>query len=218
MTTPKEALHAVARAISDSGKLPSDMGVVLREADETSDDADVDMPLLEIQIESSDYVVTNNTDRVGYVTDGNGNKVGRIFDAEYELTLRLDLWTIEDTPYNADELGAALRDALYPYSSYGPDKPFVDHDGNQIDKIGRFVINEGSRDDEFIRTPTVRRWTQTVELWACETFTTDEDTVLDVDTPLHFEDEDGDGLIESTFEPTDNSDKTAANSSTIEAQ
>lgn len=197
MATPKESLNAVARAIANSRELPDEMSVLTQEADESADDADVDMPLLELQISEVDFVLTNNSDRTGFIVDDDGNKVGRIFDSEYEMSLQIDLWTTQKDPYDPDELGARLRDALYPYTSLGPDKMFRDASGEPLDRLYRFELGTGERADELIRTPSVRRWSQEVELWACETFMTEAEYIENVDGPKYgeFEDTDGDGTI-----------------------
>lgn len=183
MVTPKESLQAVALAIARSGKLPSEMSVLLEEADESSENADVDLPLLEIEIDGVDNVVVSNSDFVGYVTDDNGNHVGRVYHSEYEMTLDVQLWTTTDDGYDPDDLGERLRDALYPYSSYGPQQSFRDEDGSAIDQITYFTLGNGDRVDDLITSPTVRRWTQEVELWGCEEFRTNEDYITNVVYP-----------------------------------
>jgi hypothetical protein len=199
MTTPREAMERVALAVADSDKLPSDMSLLLQEADTSADDADVDLPLLEIQPVDIENVVVHNTDLVGYVTDNSGNRTGRIYYSEYEMTISLDIWTTRNDGYDPDDLGEDLREALYPYSSYGPQRPFLDEEQVPDDQITYFRIADGERTDDLIQTPTVRRWSQEVELWGCEEFRTDEDYIVDVNYPKSgdFNDSDEDGVTES---------------------
>lgn len=200
MVSPKESLQAVALAIARSGELPSEMSVLLEEADETSENADVDLPLLEIEIMDVDNVVVSNTDFVGYVTDGSGNHTGRVYESEYELSLDLNLWTTTDDGYDPDDLGERLRKALYPHSSYGPQKSFRDEEGAAIDQITYFTLGNGDRVDDLLMSPTVRRWNQEVELWASEEFRTDEDYITDVIFPSDgdLNDSDDNGVISNT--------------------
>lgn len=193
-------METVAKAIANSGQLPSDMSLLLQEADTRADDADVDLPLLEIQPVTVDNIVLHNTDLVGYVTDDDGNRTGRIYYSEYEMTISLDLWTTKDDGYDPDDLGERLREALYPYSSYGPQQPFLDDEQNPIDQITYFRLDSGERTDDLIQTPTVRRWSQEVELWGCEEFRTDEDYITNVTYPSSgdLNDSDGDGTVDST--------------------
>lgn len=176
-------METIATAVAKSGELPSEMSLLLQEADSASDDADVDLPLLEVTPMDVDNVVVSNTDLVGYVTDDDGNRTGRIYYSEYEMTIQLDIWTTKDDGYNPDDLGASLRRALYPYSSYGPQQKFLDDNNNPIDQITYFRLVSGQRTDELIQTPTVRRWSQEVEVWGCEEFRTDEDYIASVDYP-----------------------------------
>lgn len=200
MVSPRNAMESVAKAVANSDKLPAEMGVTLREADMDSDDADVDMPLLEIQPVEVDNVVVHNTDFVGYVTDNAGNHVGRVYHSEYEMTISLDIWTIADSEYDPDSLGRRLREALYPYASHGPQNDFVDENGNPLDDITYFRLDTGERADDLIQTPTVRRWSQQVELWGYEEFSTEEDYITEVSYPdwHDLNDDDNDGMIENT--------------------
>lgn len=193
-------MESVARAVANSGQLPDDMSLLLHEADTSSEDADVDLPLLEIQPTEIEHVVVNNTDLVGFVTDNEGNRTGRIYYSEYEMEMTLDIWTTKNDGYDPDDLGEELRDALYPYSSYGPQQPFLDEDGVPIDQITYFRLGSAERVDDLIQTPTVRRWSQEVELWGCEEFRTDEDYITTVDYPSDgsYNDSDGDGTVDST--------------------
>lgn len=200
MVAPSEAIEAVARSIAESGNLPDNMGLVLHEADQESEDADVDLPALEIEIDENTRVYPNNTDLAGWTTDSDGNRTGRIYHSEYELSIQMDIWTSANDSYDPNKLGQALRSALHKHSSYGPQEPFFDENGNELDEIYRFVIDEGSREDDVIQTPTLRRWRQNIELWAYEEFVTSEDYILNVVYPTDgdFNDADGDGVISDT--------------------
>lgn len=199
MTSPRDALKAVARAVANSGELPNEMSVLLQEADESADDADVDLPLLEIQLSSADEVNLHNSDFLGFTTDEDGNHTGRVYTSEYELEIEMSIWTVKDDGYSPDELGERLRKALYPYSAYGPAQDFPDSEGNALDDINFFRLLDGERSDDILQTPTVRQWTQTAALLGCEQFRTDEDYILSVDSPKsgEFSDVDGDGLIDN---------------------
>jgi len=200
MVSPRDTMETIATAVAKSGELPSEMSLLLQEADAASDDADVDLPLLEVTPVEVDHVVVNNTDLVGYVTDDDGNRTGRIYYSEYEMTIQIDIWTTKNDGYDPDDLGEGLRRALYPHSSYGPQQPFLDEDSNPIDQITYFRLRPGERTDDLIQTPTVRRWSQEVEVWGCEEFRTDEDYIAAVSYPSDgdFNDSEEDGTVDST--------------------
>lgn len=200
MVSPRGSMESVARAIARSDEVPSDLGLSLQEADTDNDDANIDMPLVEIQPVDVEHVVVNNDDLVGYVTDDEGNRVGKIYFSEYEMEIDINLWTTKGDGYDPDDLGERLRKALYPHSSYGPQQSFLAEDGEEIDQITYFRLGEGERADDLIQTPTVRKWSQTVELWGCEEFRTNEDYIASVDYPASgdFNDSDNDGVIEDT--------------------
>jgi len=200
MVSPRDAMEAVARAVANSGKLPADLSVLLHEADQANDDADVDLPLLEIQPITVENIDIENTDLVGFTVDNDGNQTGRIYFSEYEMGIQLDLWTTKDDGYDPDNLGRLLREALYQYSSYGPADDFTDESGDPIKAITYFTLGDGERDDGLFDTPTVRRWSQDVELWASEEFRTEDDHIVSVDYPEDGElnDSNEDGTVENT--------------------
>lgn len=183
MVSPRDSLDAVVRSVANSGELPREMSVLTHEADQDQQDADIDLPLLEVLLLEADDVVVSNTDLIGWITDGNGNRIGRRYFSEYEMTLQLNIWTGVGGGYDPDDLGEKLRNALYTHSSYGPAEPFLDESGSPIDAISYFDIVMGERVDDLLQTPTVRRWRQEVELWAHEEFRTEEDYIVDVNYP-----------------------------------
>lgn len=200
MTTPRDALKAVARTIANSGELPSEMSVVLQEADTENEHADIDLPMIEIQLSEVDNVVLNNSDLIGFITNDNGNRTGRIYHSDYEMTITIDIWTTPDDGYDPDDLGERLRKALYPHVSKGPQEPFLTDDGDEIDDISYFEFGLGDRVDDLLQTPNVRLWSQEVELWAAEEFHTDEEYITSVDYPADgdFNDTDNDLVISDT--------------------
>lgn len=184
MVSPRDSLQAISLAVANAGELPAETSVLLEEADEESDNADIDLPLLEMRIDNVDNVVVSNTDFVGVKKDSNGNEVGRIYRSEYEMTVDMNIWTAANNDtYSPDDLGEKLRSSLYQHSSYGPDDPFVDEDGNTITDITYFRLGDGERTDDLVQSPTVRKWSQEAELWAYESFNTDKDYIVSVDYP-----------------------------------
>jgi len=184
MVSPMDAMKTVGDTIIRSGELPEETNVLLQEADEESDDADVELPLLEIELIEIDDVEILNTEFVDFALDDDGNQIGRIFLSEYEMMMRLNLWSTKGDGIDVDKLGETLRRVLYRHSSYGPQKPFLDGDGNEVDDITFFQIDRAERTDDLATTPTVRRFTHEVELWGYEQFQTDEGSpVSGFDTP-----------------------------------
>ena len=176
MVAPNDAVHELIERIAEQGYLPDEMSVIFHEADEDNDDSDEDLPLLEVQIDSTDRPQLTNNDLVGHKVDDSGNRIARVYESTYELTLELNIWTAGKTNNDPNEFGNDLRRALYPFSSHGP--------GLSIDDdIYYIVIGDGAREDDIIQTPTVRKWQQEVELWAVERFSTDEEPIEEIDFP-----------------------------------
>lgn len=197
MTSPRESLEAVKRAIDSAGRLPEEISYLLHEADAAGQDSDVSLPLIEIQPLTSERVNPNNTDFVGFTTDDAGNHTGRIYRSQYELSAQIDVWTAQGGRYSPDDLGEAVRRSLYQHASHGPDKPFRDENEQVIDSMFRFELGDGERADDLVQTPTLRRWRQDVVIWAYEEFKTTEDYIVSVDYPSDLHDSDGDNVIEN---------------------
>lgn len=181
MVTPSEVLSAIERSLQSNSSVPDELSYLLHEADSSSSDADVTLPLVEIQITNNDRVHLLNTEFAGYKTDDNGNQTGYVYHSEYELLLQIDVWTASGGDHEVNNLGDIVRNALYTHSSFGPQQPFADENGDDIDEIFRFSMEEETRADDLISTPTIRRWRIDAEVWAYEQFTTDEDYIVSID-------------------------------------
>jgi hypothetical protein len=116
------------------------------------------------------------------------------------MTISIGIWTAENDNYDPDAMGKRLREALYPHSSYGPSRPFLDEENNPINGITYFRLAEGDRVDDLVQNPTVRRWSQEVELWGLEEFKTSEDYIVGVNYPSSgdFNDSNDDGVTDNT--------------------
>lgn len=182
MVSPSDAMLGLGLALNRSDKIPDEMSYLLHEADLQNDDANVDLPMIEITPVDVDHVHPSNSDFVDFTTNDEGSQTGRVYHTEYQMEVEIDIWTASDGGYDVDELGDALREALYPHSSFGPQEPFLDEDGKEM-QIFRFSIESGERQDDIIQTPTVRRWRQEVEIWAFDEFQTTHDPVDGVSPP-----------------------------------
>lgn len=183
MVSPKDSLEAVERAVKRSDKLPDQTSYLLEEVDAEGSDADVSLPVVEMELIASERVRPNNSDLVGYKTDASGNRIGRVYHSQYEMSVEINIWTAEGGSHDPDDLGERLREALYMHSTNGPARPFRDVNERPIDSIIRFQLGDGERADELVQSPTLRRWRQEIELWGHDEFTTSDDTILEVDFP-----------------------------------
>jgi len=179
MVTPTQALYEVRDAIIDSGKLPESVTYIVQEVDQDGLEAGAKVPVIQLTPVTSARITAFNTDRADFVTDDDGNQVGRIYHAEYEMTIQIDILTV-DNRSNEDEwinpLSDALREALYEYDSAGPSRQIVE-------SIWKVNTDEGERIDDLTMNPTLRRWRQDVTLWSYEEFDTTEDYIVDVTLP-----------------------------------
>lgn len=171
---PRDVIERVVLAVKESGRLPDETNYVGYEPN--MDTEAIKLPLLEVVTISQARIAEHNTDEVGVVEDDSGNSVGRVFDALYQLTIEVNIWTAHGSKYDPNVLGDKVYTALYEYDSHGPDR-------NLADEIWRVRLGDGEPDEDFTTSPTLRRWSQTVDIWAHESFTTDEEYIVDVSPP-----------------------------------
>lgn len=174
MARPKDLIAIVVDALRDSGNLPSSMNYVGYEPNIDTDA--IKLPLLEVDVVSEARIDSSNTDVQGYIEDDAGNRVGRVFHALYNLTLEVNVWTAQGSKHDPKDLGDTVYATLYKYDDAGP--------GDDLsDDVWRVRLGDGETDDDFTTSPTLRRWSQQLDLWAFEEFTTDEDYITGVDYP-----------------------------------
>lgn len=196
---PDETITAVRDSIESSPNVPSDVDYLEKEPDLTGDEGNVKLPLVTIQPVSEVRITDFNTDLSDYVLDSNGNRVGRVFTGEYRLDLQIDIWTASGSSHDQRDIGNAVWDALYPHDSKSAGRSFTDSNGSDIQSIWKVRVGDGEPANDLAKTPTLRRWRQSLTLWAFHRFDTTEDYVATVNGPSDdgFSDSDGDGMLEN---------------------
>jgi hypothetical protein len=179
MAVPTEILQSIVTALEDSDAMPDGVSYLQQRRDGDGLDADVPLPVVQLNIPVATSITEFNSDTVGFVTDDEGNNIGRVYHSEYELTVQADIITVDELSnedHHIESLIESLRTALYEYDSAGPAEELHED-------IWRFQLGTGERGDELNNTPTVRRWVQDIECWSYEEFRTTEDTITGVVLP-----------------------------------
>lgn len=192
-------MDAVKRTVEQQGIVTSDLNYIEpgNEPDTTGSDQGVKLPVFVIQPLDKIALDEFNTDRVGYVTDSDGNQVGRIYHSEYRLDLQLSVWVAEGSKHDVDEIGNDVWHSMYYHDEGGPGNPLPDANGNPVPTVFKFRVQDGTRDDDLTRNMTLRRWHQDVAIWAAHEFKTTEDYIATVEFPDTYQDTDGDGMVEA---------------------
>lgn len=203
---PNEIVSAVRKTIENSNNLPSQTSYLEHEPDLQGEDAGLHLPLVTVRPISNLRIRNFNTDRVGYTYDAQGNQTGRVFEAEYRLNLRINIWTAaQSSGPDVRELGEKVWDALYPHDTAGPDQPLPDMQDFDPDAVFRLTVRQGEAANDMTMTPSLRRWRMSVWAWATHEFTTTESYVTGVTIPGDgdFSDLDDDGMISSKDDSQD---------------
>ena len=170
MVTQREAVDVIRDTLSGHPDLPEDMSYLIREADPDGEDAAVSVPLIEIQDVTNERDDPSNSNLVGYQTTDDGARTGQIYETKWEMRLQLDIWTAAGSDYEVDNLAKILRRILYTYDSRGAGAPFKDTEGNIVEDIYDFSMQEGERNDSLVETHSVRRWRQYARVRGAEQF------------------------------------------------
>lgn len=175
MARPDEIIDALIYQLEASDVVSSDVTYLNEEVDSTGKNADVFLPVIEIQEADVTWLSEFNTDRVDIeFTDDFAEEVYR---AEYELILQLDVWVADTSKWSPDEIGEDARRVLYQYESAGLSKTLVDREGNLLPEIWKFSLTDAGRPDDLSGTFSVRKWRQEIEIWAYEEYRAKKDVI-----------------------------------------
>lgn len=171
MVNQRETIEIIGRTLKESPKIPDQMSYLLREADPEGADANVSVPLIEIQNIDTTRDDPTNSNFVDYLTNDAGEQVGYVYQTTWEMSLEIDIWTADGSDNDVDEFAAQMREVLYAYDTRGHDKQFRDENGEPVSDIWGFALQDGQRNDSLVETPSVRRWRQNARVRGAEVFT-----------------------------------------------
>jgi len=190
--TPQQVLDAIVRGLKASASFTGG-DYSTQELDPSGAGNRFEQPIVTLQPTGTVRADRWNTDLVGYTTDANDNRTGRIFDAIFEMNIQLDIWVAAgNSDLDASALGGDLQRALFQFDSQMVDRAFPDGDGGTVDGITKFLVEDGRRQDD-LAGPGVRRWRQELSARFRSRVTTDDEYVEEVDTPTDGEATGGDG-------------------------
>lgn len=174
MVRPDTALESVVTALKESGRLPDSTTYSIYELDADGGQANLRPPIVEITTTDVVRSDPHNTDLTGMATDNNGNEIGYIFTAKFEMPFEIDVWTAEGGSYDPHEIGEHVRYALYQYDDqqYGDPLPDPDAPDTTLGEVEKFMMGDGQVRNDLSMTPALRRWRQTGEVWFHETVNT----------------------------------------------
>jgi hypothetical protein len=182
MVSYEQAVEVIRDNIDRDSRLPDRMSYIIHEADQEGQHANVSLPLIEMQIANVSRDDRNNTTKRGFVFDTDGNRVGRLFESKWEMELYLNIWTVDGSDYNVDELASVVKTVLFDHDELGPDEPFTMDGGEPVDDIWGFRLGDSERTDEFGQTPSVRRLRLTATVRGLEEYRqTGEDPILETE-------------------------------------
>lgn len=174
MVQSHTVLQSLVTALKESGRLPSATTYSTWELDQDNGQANVKPPVVEITSIDVARSRPHNTDLIDHVTNDDGQEIGYLFRALFEMPVQIDVWTAEGDRYNPKEIGEQIRYALYEYDSAQLGNPLPDPDdpSTPLDGIDHFTLDDGQVANDLSMTPALRRWRQSAEVWFHETINT----------------------------------------------
>lgn len=178
---PGEALDTIIRALKQSA---FDGGSYINYlTDHEGTDNRLSQPVVELQPVSDVRSDPHDTDRVGYVTNASGDRVGRIFQTDWQMSVQADIYIAAgNADLDVSVLGHDFRRALLPYDDKQQGLAFPDGAGGTIDDVTHFRVGDGSREDD-LAGPGRRRWRHSLEIHYRDRVETTEETITAVDVP-----------------------------------
>lgn len=150
-----------------------------READAT--DNDVRWPHGEVILVSNNRRDPWNTDVVGYTTDSDGNRTGRIIEHLFRGEFQLNVWIAAPSDFDVKELGNQLEQHVISHDESHPDPAAVpDGVGGTLDDVKLRLINGGELPTESANPPH-RGYQVTVSTQFSYTTETDEEPITSID-------------------------------------
>lgn len=165
MVTQPQARELIARAVLQDTRITDDLDVILQEPDGEGSDSQKTVPLLYVSFTETTEPDVYNSDLVDYKTNDDGERVARIFGAEWEAVAQIEIWTADRSRHDIDELGEQLHSILYAYDSSSLDRSFQNADGMAVPGLWNFSLQDGGREDDLTQTPTVRRYRQLADVY-----------------------------------------------------
>lgn len=141
MATPEEVFEGVATAMEDA--VPDLTTALPRQADPA--DNRVEWPHGEILVVSNIRADQWNTDVVGYATDDQGNQIGYLLDARFDVSLQLNIWTaVPSDDWDIQSLGSQLERGMRKYDANRRNPALLpDGDGGALNDVKRVRMNNG---------------------------------------------------------------------------
>jgi len=172
MVRPNEIVDAIIFEVQDSGRMPETASYIDRIPDIDTDA--LKLPIIEVSLLDTTSLTSFNSDFVGYRTNDSGDEIGRIYDSDYLATIEASLWTAQGSKYNPEILSNDLRTLLYEFDTNVGQATLRHPDLGDLDEVWRFSLESGTHTDDLTTTPPLRKWTETISVYAIEEHTTYE--------------------------------------------
>jgi hypothetical protein len=205
MAGQDDVLRALVRAIEESSQLDasvqSELTLSTVELDAGGEHSNVTTPIVEFIGRDEARRRPTNTDLVGFTTDSQGRRNGRVYEAIFRTEIECNTITSQVDPFDGREISYDVARTLRPYTDQIGAKQFTDidtDDDNVGGSIQRFQILSRDPQHDFGMSPSMRRWQQLFEVVYTDSIVVDREPMESVELLDGIDQTDGDQLIGSS--------------------
>jgi len=194
--------QSLATAINESPELDASIREALTistvEFDAEGEHANVQAPAVELVARDQMRMQPTNTDLVGYTTDDQGRRNGRVYETLFDTTIAVTTITSQVDPFDGHRISHGIERTLRPYTDVLGEQALPDPrqgEPDPLEQIERVTQSSLSPTHDFGMTPTMRRWELTYRLVFTDCIVTQEAPIETVITPDDIDRVDDEGRL-----------------------
>jgi len=149
-------LDGIAEALDSVGAHPEAVKYATLELDDSGEHANVSLPVIEIAPTQIERNTDHNTNKVGYETNDDGERIGRIYEYGFDMILTVDHITAPQTRHTSRTLEQQTKEHLGIY-----DTRMIDADlphpetGSPLSSVN-IVVGADEPANNFSSSPSLR--------------------------------------------------------------
>lgn len=156
MVYAKTVLNGIAEALDSVDAHPQAVKYATLELDDSGEHANVELPVIEIAPTQIERNTEHNTNKTGYETNNAGERIGRIYEYGFDMTMTVDHITAPQTRHTSRELEQQTTEYLGIY-----DTRMIDADlphpetGSPLSSVN-LVVGDDEPANDFSGSPSLR--------------------------------------------------------------
>lgn len=157
MVHPDTLLDGIVEALKNSNAFTGG-SYETKELDLDGAQNRLEQPVVVLKPLSSSRVTAWDSDLVGYTTDANGDRTGRIYKAAWNMSIEAHILVASGNEnHDARSVGLDFVEALLPFDDQEEGRDLPDPESNDTLDVDHFSVGDGEPDND-IGGVGVRKW------------------------------------------------------------